>query len=212
MSGETSTTSEPKGLYLGVLDPILSFWLLIPLWTGWQLLFERVFKTTIPVDTRRHLHPAVPEAYQCVMMGLLAWALSTMPTQPPWASLVFGFAVYRAWEILVYGLKWVLVDRGPLYDYRRSLLTFLFNLFEVAAAYTIMAFRMGPGMEGQQWQCTWESVGLAFKLEMPHTLQAPYAGFFTVESGFLVLIVLACVLGGIQRESIVGSRAGTRAA
>jgi hypothetical protein len=203
---------EPEGIYLAILGPILRFRWLIPLWTAWHLLFERVFKATIRVGTGHQLHPAVPEAYQCVMMVLLAVGLSAAPSQAPWASVAFGLAAYRAWEILVYGLKWVLVDRGPVYDFRRSLLAFLFNLFEVAAAYTIMAFRMNPDMEGQQWQRTWENVGLAFKLEVPQALQTPYGTLFTVEASFLVLIVLVCVLGGIQRGSLLDSRVEARAA
>ena len=112
--------------------------------------------------------------------------------------------MYRAWEIAVISLKWVLVDRGPLHDHRRSFLGFVINLFELAAAYTIAALPPSFLAAGQQWHAAIGNVGSAITLEVPTTLRAPYGTLFTVESAFVVLVVFACVVGGIQRGAMSG--------
>ena len=202
MSQESSCSSHP-GIYLGLLRAVLGWPKLTPLWALWKYLFKEKLRKTVVIPGETKLHPAVAEGYQLLMVVALAMALCAVPSGPEVSLWWWGFlalASYRSWEILIYGLKWLLVDPEPLHSYRRSLVAFLINMVELSAAYTVLGFRVSPGQPGQ-WHQAFVNIGRAFKLEGPQSLVEPYASLFAIESWILVVFVLACVISGIQRES-----------
>ncbi len=146
--------------------------------------------------------PWVIELYQLAMVTLLLFGLWTMPADRTHWTIAWWFFVivahYRLCEILVYSAKWLLVDTAPLHALRRSLVSFVINLAEIATCATIAGLKNTPQEYADRWFRVWANMGGAFKLEAP-VLDAPYNYWFSIEAGILVLFLLACAVGGIQR-------------
>jgi hypothetical protein len=178
----------------------------IPLWSFVEwLLKDKLRKFTMTINRTKKLHPSVAEIYQLFMLAIFAVALWQIPNSAchPWWWIVFLFfivAFYRAWEILIIGLKWLLVDKAPLHSYQRSLFCFVINLIEISTIYTIAGYPINKAVNGQQFWQVLRNIGKAFKLEQP-PLDGLYATLFSVESTFIIIFVLTCVIGGIQRRT-----------
>lgn len=198
------SNNKPRGIYISVLQFILKLWILIPLWSfvKW-ILQDKLNKFTMTKKGKKKLRPSVAEVYQLVMFVIILVALWQMPNaagQPLWWRILIIVALYRAWEILIYGLKWLLVDEDPLHTYRRSLVCFVINLFEISTIYTIAGYSIDKAVNGQQFWQVFRNIGKAFKLEPP-PLHGLYATLFSVESAIIIIFVLTCVIGGIQRRT-----------
>jgi hypothetical protein len=195
------SNNNPRGIYISFLQFVLELWILIPLWSSVKCVLKDNKKFTMTIQKK--LHPAVAEVYQLVMLAIITVALWQMPnsaSHPWWWSVFLIVALYRAWEILVIGIKWLLVDNDPLHSYRRSLVCFGINLLEISIIYTIAGYSIDKAVNGQQFWQVLKNVGKAFKLEMP-PLDAPYAVLFSIEAALIIVFVLACVIGGIQRRT-----------
>jgi hypothetical protein len=166
------------------------------------LLEDKLKKFTMTIDGQTKLHPIVAEVYQLFMLAVIVMALWQMPNAAGqvWWCLFLGVALYRGWEILIIGLKWLLVDEAPIHSYRRSLVCFALNLLEISSIYTVAGFSMDKAVSRQQFWQVLENLGHAFKLEKP-PLHGPYATLFSVESTIMIIFVLACVISGIHRRT-----------
>jgi hypothetical protein len=200
----------PRGIYLSVVETVIGWRPLTPVWAVWSWFFKDRLQATVTVSGRVKLHPALPEAYQLAMSGGLAFGVWNLPVASATSAMSIAFLVlawYRAWEILIYALKWLLVgpiEPEPLYDFRRSLLCFVVNVVEVAAAFTIIALPVELATGGGHWSQVKANIAAAFTLDVPTNLAQPYATLFSLESTVLVLFVLACVIGGIERKTEAG--------
>ena len=198
------SNNKPRGIYISFLQFVLELWILIPLWSfvKWVLQYK-LKKFTVTIHRKAKLHPSVAEVYQLVMFTIIVVALWQMPNAAGqlllWRVLMI-IALYRAWEILIYGLKWLFVEDDPLHSYRRSLVCFGINLLEISIIYTIVGYSIDKAVNGQQFLQVLKNVGKAFKLEMP-PLEEPHAILFLVEAAIIIVFVLACVIGGIQRRT-----------
>lgn len=204
---EGRESSLPRGIYLSIAESLLGWRWLAPAWALWKWFWGSRLGATITVGGRSKLHPAVPEGYQLLMVACLALGVACLPaaeSAPTLYKAIVGLAWYRAWEILVYSLKWLLVgpiEPEPLFDHRRSLICFVVNIVEVSAAFTIVALPVERAQQGEQWAQVAANIAAAFRLEVPSGLLQPYASILAIEATVLVLFVLACVVGGIQRKT-----------
>ena len=197
--------NKPRGIYMSFLHFLLEPRVLIPLWTFVEwLLKDKLRKFTITINRTKKLHPSVAEIYQLFMLAIFAialWQIPNLACHRCWILFLFFIvAFYRAWEILIIGLKWLLADKAPLHSYQRSLLCFVINLFEISTIYTIAGYPIDKAVNGQQFWQVFRNIGKAFKLEPP-PLHGLYATLFSVESAIIIIFVLTCVIGGIQRRT-----------
>ena len=196
----TSQDHHPLGIYLRILKPVLGAPLWTPVWWAWKCLFKTKLQCTVNIGNEQKLHPGVAEGYQLVAVAALATGVSLMPATEAAHFAWRAFAGYRAWEILVYALKWFFVDPEVLHSYRRSVLAFLFNIAELSAAFTVLGFCLTAG-HARRWSETFLNVGRVLKLEIPESIGTPYATLFAIEAWVLVVFVLACAIGGISRKT-----------
>ncbi len=153
--------------------------------------------------------PWVSELYQLfvVLLGLGLIALIEWPVLTGSVWIVFGLIVafYRVLEILLFSLHWLLVAEGPVESYRRSLLGFLINFFEIglffAIAYLLLGWFDPPKAA---WSALQESLGSVFSLETLSSLRearGPQA-LALLQLGIswgLVALILANVVSAIDR-------------
>lgn len=189
--------NKPIGLYISLLRFLLNLPILFPLWALIRWLFKDKIKLTLTIDRETKLHPSVAEGYQIIMLAIVSVALWQMPNT---ASFFLAVAWYRAWEIFIIGLKWLLVDKASLHSSRRSLVSFTVNLLEISIIFTVAGYPLEKVAAKQQFWQVLENIGLAFKLEKP-PLNEPMATLFLIESAIFIIFVLACVIGGIQKKT-----------
>ena len=194
-----------KGIYLTVIGGLLSALNRLSFADMLSRCAKRSPRFSFKVNSAsRKAKSWVIEGYQLIILMLLVIALWNMPhdrtawTNLWWVAVVF-LAHYRPVEIAVYSAKWLLVDEVPLHAYRRSLISLLINLLEVSISMTLLG--LPSGAHSERWCRVWDNLGGAFKLDVP-TLGEPYALWFSLETGLLLLFLVACVIGGIQREEI----------
>lgn len=112
----------------------------------------------------------VSEFYQLlwVLMGLCWIAVIQWPVLTGSAWIVLGLIVafYRVFEILLFGVHWLLVAEGPVESYRRSLLAFLLNLCEVGIFFAIAYLLLGciDPLQGA-WSVLFEGLRSVFSLK-----------------------------------------------
>ena len=192
-----------KGIYLTVMGWFLLAlnWLSFGYWLSW--LAKRSNRFSYSAAEIKKANAWIIEGYQVFILSLLIFALWNMPyAQTEWPTfywVAFFLAHYRPAEIAVYSVKWLLVDEVPLHRYRRSLMSFLINIVEVSISMTLLG--LPSDALSERWNRVWQNIGGAFKLEAPK-LHSPYALWFSVETGLLVVFLMACVLGGIQRKEV----------
>ena len=192
-----------KGIYLTVIG-----WFLLALnWLSFGHLLscfaKRSNRFSYSIEGGRKANAWIIEVYQVFILSLLIFALWNMSYAQSKCLAFYWVAIflahYRPAEIAVYSVKWLLVDEVPLHRYRRSLISFLINIIEVSLSMTLLGLPQDALSE--RWSHVWKNIGSAFKLETP-TLNDPYALWFSVEAGLLIIFLLACVLSGIQRREI----------
>jgi len=194
-------SQEPSKQKKGFLLPVVK----------WLLTF--IYKKISFCDwlnRRFNNHPSVPEAY-CLgstIVGSLWLALIEQPvlTGAWWTFIGTVAALYLIGELLVFALKWLLGDRGPVESYRRSLLCFILNLFEVAILFTVVFWLMDAYMPTvSRLDALLQSLTCVFSPAMVDGLRGgvPGARILAFVQLFvawvLVVVILASVVGGIQR-------------
>lgn len=121
------------------------------------------------------------------------------------ASLVF-LAAYRLYEITVFSLHWILERETRIYSFQRSLIGFLFNIFEIAAFTTFARNVIDADRNGLEVLAQIRH-GIAAVLTLDSGDSASLAGsaIDTVRlamSAVLILIVMSNLVGGITREAL----------
>jgi hypothetical protein len=151
----------------------------------------------------------VSESYQSVSVGLgLIWiAFIKLPvlTGLVWRGLGAAVAFYRLLEIFLFSLHWLVVAKGPVESYRRSLAGFVLNLCEIGIFFAIAYLLLGwfdPPMG--HWEALFSSVSGVFRLESlskikPGLWPQLFAGVKIVTSWLLVVLIIGNVVGTISR-------------
>lgn len=180
-------------------------------------LLDRLFRT-LSVGHRLNLcfekkslgGPWVSEFYQLVwvLIGLCWIALIERPvlTGSVWVVVGLIVAFYRAFEILLLGIHWLVVAEQPVESYRRSLLAFLVNLCEIGIFFAIVYLLLGCIHAPQgAWSALFESLRSVFSLETssgqcksgwPQVLPRLQLAI----SWILVALIVANVVGAIDRR------------
>ena len=193
----------PESIYLAVLQTVVTALSEASLNNRWQRY------------TKRHLERDrspmwASELYQLVAVaggfGLLA--LLPDPTSVPgfvYISIGVG-ALYRIFEVMLFALHWIFVDRRPVKDFRRSLLAFGLSLIELAIFTTLILFWCTGGFVGSRWDLLYQVAGAVFSQSLPK-IAGLGAQFLlhavVVESWLLLLVVIAVVVSGITRGQLV---------
>jgi ribosomal protein S18 acetylase RimI-like enzyme len=195
-----STLSKRSGLWFPVLVKLL------------DLLYRKLslgHHLNVAMDTRYIGGAWVSEIYlmAAVLIGSLWLALLPVPVPvgPLWTVIGVSLALYRPSEIAIYAMHWLLVARGPVKDYRRSLVSFLANLLELgiffAIAFTLLQ-AFGVGLSN--WQVLRASLQAVFTLSTPDGLAGgPWSARLAVGqvviAWLLAVLIVANVVGGIAR-------------
>ena len=120
--------------------------------------------------------------------------------------LVTLILTYRALELLVFLLCWLLVDSGPLHSYRRSVIAFGVNVLEMALVATALDQTLGCSATGgfaAFWTHLTGMVGLdgSGLADRSGACRLVLEGRFLF-SGVILLLVVGTVAGGLMREEV----------
>jgi len=154
--------------------------------------------------------PWVSEVYLLlnILIGLCWIAVIERPVLTAIGWIVLGLIVvfYRIFETLLFILHWLIVAEGPVESYRRSLLSFLINLFEIGIFFAI-AYLLLDCFDPPQdaWSALSKSVCSVFSLKKMSGLcevgwSKALALFQLCISWTLVVLILANVVGAINRN------------
>jgi hypothetical protein len=154
----------------------------------------------------------VSEAYEGASVAIgLAWLalidVHVLSILTHGIAVVVGatIAALRIADILVFSLHWMFVAERPLKGYRRSLAGFVLNLFEVAVYTTIAMVLAGADSSlSARWGLLKANIGRAFRLDGSAFDGASgwiaiFAGFELVVAWFLIIVIIANVVGGVFR-------------
>jgi hypothetical protein len=203
---------------IGWLRKRNGFWFPIVVW-----LLDRLFRT-ISIGCRINAWlekkslggPWVSESYQFfwVLIGVYWIAVIEWPvlTGPVWIVLGCVVAFYRILEIFLFGMHWMLVAKGPVESYRRSLLTFLLNLCEISIFFTI-AYLLLECVDTNQnpWSVLFEGLRSVFGLKMMSThCSGPWLKTLPrlqlIISWGLVALLVANLVSAISRGEKTGKK------
>jgi hypothetical protein len=157
----------------------------------------------------------VSEAYQLlwVVIGAVWLATIRVPllTSAFWIPLGAIIALYRPTEIAVFSTHWLLVERGPVKDYRRSLACFLLNLFEVGVLGSVVYMLLGSfGSASSPWHVFQLSLAATFTLGTPEHLSPlgtsyAVAVFLRLVAWVVAAPILANIVGRISRSELASA-------
>jgi hypothetical protein len=159
---------------------------------------------------KRCVHgPWVSEAYQffVVLVGIAWIVLLRQPalTARGWVLLGAAAALYRPFEILLFGLHWLFVADKPVERYTRSLAGFLVNLGEIMIFFPIAFFLLDSYVgDPSRWSAVAASWRAILNLEATSLLAdqsvAKILGWTQVLIAWILLVlILGNVVGAIQR-------------
>jgi hypothetical protein len=156
---------------------------------------------------------AVSEVIQafCIVSGIVWLACIRNPVHPAFSSElmrcvgIFVVAYHIIIDVLVFSLDWIFVATGPLENYRRSLAGFLLNLVEIAIFSAIAMLLAGCSPVNSS---LWTLVGQQFTDVLQFAVSSGGEGrtctaipvVRNVTGGFLLLIVVASLVGGLLRQ------------
>lgn len=136
-----------------------------------------------------------------IWLGLIEFAVSASFSWRVDAAIAF----YRPFEIFIFSLHWLLVAKGRVGSYRRSLVCFIINLFEIGIFYAI-AYLLLDWFDPQidNWEAMRSSLSVVFRLETfanikPNSLFKFFDLMRIVISWTLIMLILGNVIGAINR-------------
>jgi hypothetical protein len=193
-------------VYLSVLGRVVNVASALSLNNHWQ----RWVKRSLSLE-RSPMWAA--EMFQMAVLAVAALLISfRLPIASVSSYTAAFFAAYRLIDIAVFALAWLLVHRGAVKDFRRSFVTFLLNLAEVALLATLL---LGPFRSVTVgWAETYPLFGSVFTMSLPDMQAWPLRAVVVMhavlaEAWLLLLTVLAVVLGGITRDDISAQNGAT---
>jgi len=192
----------PDSIYLACLQAVVRGLSKASLNNQWQ----RYTKSRLGVD-RSPMWAA--ELYQLIALlgglALIAW-LPDPRRVPRAVGVSLGvIACFRLFEIMLFALHWVFVDRRPVKDFRRSLLAFSLCLIELSVFATLILFWCIGGFGGSRWDLLYAVSAAVFSQSLPAidgTGARVLLHVVIVEAWVLILVVIAVVVSGITRGEL----------
>src|SRR4051794_3124684 len=154
------------------------------------------------------------ELYQIIALTIGLLIVAVLPSVRRGPVLLergaVALAIYRIVEIALFALQWLIVDRRPVKNFRRSLIAFTLNLVELSIFATVVVFAESESWVGDQWAMLYRMTSSVFAQSVPVKVDGPpYLRIFehvvVVEAWLLVLVVLAAVINGVTREDLSSS-------
>ena len=159
------------------------------------------------------------ELYQIVAIAAGVFLVASLPwvqRAPQWLrTTLVVLAVYRLAEIATFALHWLIVDRRPVKDFRRSLIAFCLNLAELAIFATIVVFLLETPSSNSPWLLLYTMASAVFGQSIPKAAEDStrvtiFKHTVIVEAWLLVLVVLAAVINGVTRDDLSVAGASVR--
>jgi hypothetical protein len=193
----------PRGFYLPFLEAVLGR---LFAWSPGTLLNRRVQSAL----KDKHTPAWVSEAY---CLAWIALELTLVALQSPaWPRAIALGCLFvlslRLLDTLAFALHWIFVAKGQLESYRRSLVSFLLNLCEVALVATLLFHTSGClGRDASIWTTLYSQLGNVFRISLASEGAAsPYCAIVAhgqlVTAWTLLLIVITVVVSGITRGEL----------
>ena len=198
----TLASRMPNSLYLAAAEAVLKGLSRFSLNHRWQEWVKKRLNVT-----RSPMWAA--ELFQITSLGIgfLILTISPVAGFPVFLRGVsVVVALYQIVGILVFALRWVLLDRRPVKDFRRSLIMFGVNLLELGLFGAILLRNLSrfPAPESP-WKYFYGVLQSVFSFSLP-TIQSSAqsseriaAHLVLISSWLLVFVVIVVVLNGIQR-------------
>jgi hypothetical protein len=149
------------------------------------------------------------ELYQLIALAgglaLIAWLPDPGRVQRLLKISLGVVALFRLFEVMLFALHWVFVDRRPVKDFRRSLLAFSLGLIELAVFATLILFWCTGGFSGSRWALLYAVAGAVFTQSLPRIegIGAQLLLHLVIgEAWLLLLVVIAVVVSGITRGEL----------